>query len=86
MGQVALIGTGLLGEIPHIFSQSPFSAASLGVLRVFTTIAGIDLDFSELERQSHDLEQQLTQLRHQLQEKLASRQQAASRFGFSVDT
>ena len=38
-------------------------------------MAGIELDFTELERQSQDLEKQLTQLLHQLLERLASSQQ-----------
>ena len=40
-GEMGLEGTGLLGEMPHIFAQTSFPKASLAVLRVFTTIAGI---------------------------------------------
>jgi proteasome assembly chaperone (PAC2) family protein len=63
-------GTGLLGEIPHIFAQFPCPAASLAVLRVFTTLAGIDLDCTELQRQADTLAEQLGQLLMQLQERM----------------
>ncbi len=65
-------GTGLLGEIPQLFSQVPFPAASLAVLRVFTTLAGIQLDFTELERQAEALEAQLARLLMEIQQRIAS--------------
>jgi len=55
-------GACLLGEMPHIFSQLPFPKASLAILEVFTAIAGIDLDFSELAEQAKVMEQQLGEL------------------------
>ncbi len=63
-------GTGLLGEIPHIFSQFPYPAASLAVLQVFTILAGIELDFTELQQQADTLEEQLGRLLMQLQERM----------------
>lgn len=57
-----LRGACLLGEMPHIFSQLPFPKASLAILEVFTTIAGIDLDLAELAEQSRAVEQQLGEL------------------------
>ncbi len=57
-----LRGACLLGEMPHIFSQLPFPKASLAILEVFTTIAGIDLDFTELAEQAQATEQQLGEL------------------------
>ena len=48
----------MLGEIPHIFSQLPFPKASLAILEVFTTITGIELDFTELAEQVKASEQQ----------------------------
>lgn len=63
-----LSGTCLLGEMPHIFTQLPFPKASLAVLRVFSSIAGIDLDTHELVEQArimdHNLGQLLTQVEH----------------------
>jgi proteasome assembly chaperone (PAC2) family protein len=57
-----LRGACLLGEMPHIFSQLPFPKASLAILEVFTAIAGIDLDLSELSEQAKASEEQLGQL------------------------
>jgi proteasome assembly chaperone (PAC2) family protein len=57
-----LRGTCLLGEMPHIFSQLPFPKASLAILEVFTGIAGIDLDLTELSDQAKAMEQQLGEL------------------------
>jgi proteasome assembly chaperone (PAC2) family protein len=54
-----LRGACLLGEMPHIFSQLPFPKASLAILEVFTTLTGIDLDFTELAEQARATEEQL---------------------------
>lgn len=60
--EAGLSGTCLLGEMPHIFSQFPFPKASLAVLEVFKTIAGIEIDTSELEEQSQTMERQLGEI------------------------
>jgi proteasome assembly chaperone (PAC2) family protein len=65
-----LRGSCLLGEMPHIFSQLPFPKASLAVLQVFTTIAGIELDFTELAEQARAMEQQLGELLSQVEQRL----------------
>jgi proteasome assembly chaperone (PAC2) family protein len=57
-----LRGACLLGEMPHIFSQLPFPKASLAILEVFTTIAHLELDLSELSEQAKVMEQQLGEL------------------------
>lgn len=57
-----LQGTCLLGECPHVFSQLPFPKASQVVLEVFTTIAGIQLDFTELAEQADAMDRQLSEL------------------------
>jgi hypothetical protein len=57
-----LRGACLLGEMPHIFSQLPFPKASLAILEVFTTMSGIELDFTELAEQARVTEQQLGEL------------------------
>jgi proteasome assembly chaperone (PAC2) family protein len=62
-----LRGACLLGEIPHIFSQLPFPKASQAILEVFTTIAGIDLDFAELSEQARIMDQQLGELLAQME-------------------
>jgi proteasome assembly chaperone (PAC2) family protein len=57
-----LRGACLLGEIPQIFSQLPFPKASLVILEVFTTITGVEIDFTELSEQVKTTEQQLGEL------------------------
>src|SRR5207247_6206360 len=54
-----LRGACLLGEMPHIFHQLPFPKASLAVLQAFSTIAGIQIDLSELSEQAKEVEQKL---------------------------
>jgi uncharacterized protein len=54
-----LPGGCLLGEIPHVFSQIPFPKASLAVLKAFTTMSGIELDFSELQEHAETVERTL---------------------------
>lgn len=63
-----LRGACLLGEIPHIFAQFPFPKAALGVLEAFTTLAGIELDFTELREQADVVEQKLGELLAQVEE------------------
>ncbi len=55
-------GTCLLGEMPHILAQLPFPKASLAVLSTFVKLAGIDLDFAELEQQVKVMDDKLGQL------------------------
>lgn len=57
-----LSGTCLMGEMPHIFAQVPYPKASLAVLRVFTRIAGIDVDLHELSQQAQVMDQKLGEL------------------------
>jgi hypothetical protein len=57
--EAGLQGACLLGEMPHIFAQIPFPKASHAILDVFATLAGIDLDLTELEDQARSVEKQL---------------------------
>ena len=43
-----LRGDRLLGEMPRMFAQLPLPKSSLAVLETFTTLVGIEIDFSEL--------------------------------------
>ena len=63
-------GTGLLGEIPTLFAHFPFPAASIAVLRVFTTIADFPLDFTELQQQADSIKAQLVKLLQRLQQQM----------------
>lgn len=62
-----LPGVCLLGEMPHIFSQLPFPKASLGILEVFSTMTGVEIDFAELKEQARGMEQHLGQLLAQVE-------------------
>jgi proteasome assembly chaperone (PAC2) family protein len=67
--EAQLPGTCLLGEMPHIFAQFPFPKASLAILEVFTTIARLELDLTELQREAERVEEQLGELLERVQEK-----------------
>lgn len=54
----------LLGEMPHLFSRFPFPKASLAVLRAFTSMAEINIDFTELQTQALQVERGLEKLLH----------------------
>ena len=57
----------LLGEMPHVFSQFPFPKASLAVLKAFTSLAGVTIDFKELQAQSRQVEKGLEEFLHRLE-------------------
>jgi proteasome assembly chaperone (PAC2) family protein len=63
-----LRGACLLGEMPHIFSQLPFPKASLAILEVFSTMAGIEIDFTELSEQAQAMQEQLGELLSRVEE------------------
>jgi len=66
--EVGLIGVCLLGEMPHIFPRLPFPKASLVILEVFKTIAGLDIDLGELGEQAEAVEEQLGELLARVEE------------------
>ena len=70
-----LRGGCLLGEMPHIFAQLPYPKASLAVLRAFTTIAKVEIDFTELSMQARDMDTKLGDLLVQMQEAIQQGQQ-----------
>lgn len=57
-----LRGTCLLGEMPGAMPLLPYPKASLAVLEVFATIAGVTVDFDELREQSRLIEQRIGEL------------------------
>jgi len=65
--EAGLQGTCLLGEMPHIFVQLPFPKASLAVLEAFSTIAGIEVDLSELKKQVATADRRLGELLEELE-------------------
>lgn len=64
-------GIGLLGEIPRVFSQFPFPAASLAALRALAALSHLDIDLSELQRQADTVQTQLGSLLVNLREQLS---------------
>lgn len=82
-------GTCLLGEIPGVFSQLPYPAASLAVLQVFTTMAGIELDMTELADQARAMEKQLghvmAQVEHLMRQQQPQQAEAESPQGTTED-
>lgn len=66
--EAGLPGACLLGEMPHIFTQMPFPKASLAILEVFTAMARIELDLSELQEQARAVNEKLGELLARLEE------------------
>ena len=78
-----LVGGCLLGEMPHLFPNVRFPKASLSVLRVFSELAGITLDFSELESQSEKMETALAKTLGELEESMEEKEALDSISGIS---
>lgn len=77
--EAGMSGACLLGEMPHLFAQLPFPAASLAVLKAFSTLAAIEIDFTELAEQSQAMGERLGDLlasvEHSLQEQSPAEEQ-----------
>ncbi|MFN4259760.1 MAG: PAC2 family protein [Gemmataceae bacterium] len=78
-------GTCLLGEMPHIFSQLPFPKASLAVLEIFTSLAGLDVDLSELAEQARIMEQQLGELLSRVEETFGGAAKEVEEVGYPTE-
>lgn len=63
-----LRGACLLGEMPHILSRLNYPKAAQAILHVFTTMTGIELDFTELSQQVEAMEQQLGEVLSQVEQ------------------
>ncbi|MFW6059660.1 MAG: PAC2 family protein [Phycisphaeraceae bacterium] len=61
-------GACLLGELPYFAVQVANPKASRAVLEVFTQMAGIEMDFTDLDREAAQIDEQLIQLLDRLQE------------------
>jgi proteasome assembly chaperone (PAC2) family protein len=68
--EARMSGVCLLGEMPHIFLQFPFPKASLAVLEMFTAIAGLELDTTELAEQADAMDQKLGEILSRVQQAL----------------
>jgi proteasome assembly chaperone (PAC2) family protein len=60
--ELGVSGACLLGEMPHLFAQLPFPAASLAVLKIFTKMAGVEVDLGELQEQSQAMGEKLGEI------------------------
>ncbi|MCZ6834636.1 MAG: PAC2 family protein [Planctomycetota bacterium] len=63
-----LPGVCLLGELPFFAAGVPNPRASMAVLETFTKLAGIDLDFEEIQQQAETVQQGLLQLLEKMKE------------------
>ena len=77
-------GVCLLGEMPHIFAQVLFPKASLAVLKIFTEMAEVELDFAELAQQSEAIEHRLGELLAKAEGALEGKEPRESEEEFSM--
>jgi uncharacterized protein len=68
-----LRGTCLLGEIPAVAAHLPYPKSSLAVLEVFTKMAKVKVDFTELSEQAKAVDEQLRELLARVQATLQQR-------------
>ena len=71
----------LLGEMPQVFSQFPFPKAALSVLKIFSSMADIQLDTQELQTHSRQVDKGLTDFLHRLENSVSGAMESASPFG-----
>jgi hypothetical protein len=72
--EVGLPGLCLLGEMPHVFAQLPFPKASLAILEVFSALAGIPIDLTELGEKAALTERQLSELLARVEQELSGKE------------
>ena len=68
--ELDLQGVCLLGEMPHLFAQLPFPAASLSVLKAFSRIAQIPIDLGELGQQAQDMGKRLGEILAEVEQRI----------------
>ncbi len=73
-----LPGLCLLGEMPHVFAQLPFPKASLAILEVFSPLARIHLDLTELAEKAALTERQLSELLARVEQELTGKEELAA--------
>jgi uncharacterized protein len=71
--EAGMSGACLLGEMPHLFAQLPFPAASQAVLQAFTKLAGVELDLAELSQQSDAMGEKLAEILTTIEKTIAER-------------
>jgi proteasome assembly chaperone (PAC2) family protein len=83
--EAGLHGVCLLGEMPHIFAQLPFPKASQAVLEVFSRMADVKIDFTELSEQAAAVEEHLGQLLAQLEQQMGQQEPEEEQESFGVE-
>jgi predicted ATP-grasp superfamily ATP-dependent carboligase len=68
--EAGLPAVGLLGEMPAVAPQLPCPSASASVLRVFSELAGLELDLAELEDYGRSMQAQVAQFYEQVNQVL----------------
>lgn len=68
--EMGLHGACLLGEMPHLFAQFPFPAASLSVLKAFGKMAHIEIDLDELSQQAQEMGKRLGEILAEVEHKI----------------
>lgn len=61
-------GMCLLGELPYFAAAVPNPKSSKAVLEVFSTLGGLEIDFTELDKQAEAVERGLIELLEKLQD------------------
>jgi hypothetical protein len=77
-------GVCLMGELPFFAVGVPNPKASMAALEVFASMANLDIDFTELARQSEAVEQGLLQLLERMRNESRRQQAEGEEEGFSV--
>jgi proteasome assembly chaperone (PAC2) family protein len=77
-------GVCLMGELPFFAVGVPNPKASMAALKVFSSMANIDIDFTELARQSEAVEQGLLQLLERMRNEARRQQAEGDEESFSV--
>jgi len=68
--EMGLHGGCLLGEMPHLFAQFPFPAASFAVLQAFAKMAHIEIDLGELSEQAQEMGKKLGEILAEIEHKI----------------
>jgi uncharacterized protein len=71
---LGLSGVCLLGEMPQVLMHLTYPKASLAVLESFVTLAGIEIDLSELQEQARALDEQLGEMLSQVHRAMSAHQ------------
>jgi proteasome assembly chaperone (PAC2) family protein len=82
--EMGLNGVCLLGEMPHLFAQFPFPAASLSVLKAFGKLAHMEIDLEELSQQAQEMGKKLGEILAEVEHKIKEQGPAEEEPEFSA--